>query len=182
MRSITAFYAWQSDTPGSINRDFINIALRDAAQRISRDSSLDVTLLVDSDTEGIPGTPPVSATILKEDRKVRTFRSGCHFCWENRSSQAAPKPECHGGNGGRPGSVSEIECCTLDVVGEHWILGCILRFMHAKNHFSDTLRSWHFNGEFRGSVSERNCFIIGEIRGHDTYPPSCFSSEILTES
>jgi hypothetical protein len=35
--------------------------------------------------------------------------------------------------------VSEIEFCTLYVVAERWILGCILRFMHAKNHFSDTL-------------------------------------------
>src|ERR1700691_2528398 len=36
-------------------------------------------------------------------------------------------------------SVSEIEFCNLYVVAERWILGCILRFMHAKNHFSDTL-------------------------------------------
>jgi hypothetical protein len=36
-------------------------------------------------------------------------------------------------------SVSEIEFCTLYVVAERWILGCILRFMHAKNHFSETL-------------------------------------------
>jgi hypothetical protein len=36
-------------------------------------------------------------------------------------------------------SVSEIEFCTLYVVAERWILDCILRFMHAKNHFSDTL-------------------------------------------
>jgi hypothetical protein len=35
-------------------------------------------------------------------------------------------------------SVSEIEFCTLYVVAERWILGCILRFMHSKNHFSDT--------------------------------------------
>jgi hypothetical protein len=41
---------------------------------------------------------------------------------------------------GQTDSVSEIEFCTLYVVAERWILGCILRFMHAKNHFSDTLR------------------------------------------
>jgi hypothetical protein len=35
--------------------------------------------------------------------------------------------------------VSEIEFCTLYVVAERWILGCILRVMHAKIHFSDTL-------------------------------------------
>jgi hypothetical protein len=43
------------------------------------------------------------------------------------------------GEWGRPDSVSEIEFRTLYVVAERWILGCILRFMHAKNHFSDTL-------------------------------------------
>jgi hypothetical protein len=40
---------------------------------------------------------------------------------------------------GHDTSVSEIEFCTLYVVAERWIFGCILRFMHAENHFSDTL-------------------------------------------
>ena len=40
---------------------------------------------------------------------------------------------------GQIASVSGIEFCTLYVVAEQWILGCILRFMHAKNHFSDIL-------------------------------------------
>jgi hypothetical protein len=43
---------------------------------------------------------------------------------------------------GRFRSVSEIEFCTLYVVAERWILACIFRFMHAKNHFSDTLSVW----------------------------------------
>ena len=41
--------------------------------------------------------------------------------------------------GSTPGSVSEIEFCTLYVVAERWILGCMLRFVDAKNDFSDTL-------------------------------------------
>jgi hypothetical protein len=40
--------------------------------------------------------------------------------------------------------VSEIEFCTLYVVAERWILGCILRFMHGENDFSDTLISIHW--------------------------------------
>jgi hypothetical protein len=35
--------------------------------------------------------------------------------------------------------VSEIEFCTLYVVAERWILGCMLRFVRANNDFSDTL-------------------------------------------
>jgi hypothetical protein len=50
------------------------------------------------------------------------------------------KPSCR--CVGHPESVSEIEFCTLYVVAERWILGCILRFMHAKDHFSDTLLGW----------------------------------------
>ncbi len=46
---------------------------------------------------------------------------------------------------GETGSLSEIEFCTLYVVPERWIFGCMLRFVHANNHFSDTLRSWHFH-------------------------------------
>jgi hypothetical protein len=44
-------------------------------------------------------------------------------------------------NAGQTYSVSEIEFCTLYVVAERWILGRMLRFVHAKNHFSDTLRN-----------------------------------------
>src|ERR1700733_13460780 len=40
---------------------------------------------------------------------------------------------------GQHTSVSEIEFCTPYAGAEPWILVYILRFMHAKNHFSDTL-------------------------------------------
>jgi hypothetical protein len=46
--------------------------------------------------------------------------------------------------------VSEIEFCTLYVVAERCILGCMLRFMHAKNHFSDTLSVCPSLGLFGG--------------------------------
>jgi len=48
MRKITAFYAWQSDTPRNFNQALIEIALRDAAKRITEDSSLRVEVNVDS--------------------------------------------------------------------------------------------------------------------------------------
>jgi hypothetical protein len=37
--------------------------------------------------------------------------------------------------------VSEIEFCTLYLVPEQWVVGCMLRFVHANNHFSDTLKT-----------------------------------------
>jgi hypothetical protein len=65
MRKIIAFYAWQSDTPERFNRHLIRIALRDATKRIT-DSMPDVELILDFDTAGVPGTPPISDTILKK--------------------------------------------------------------------------------------------------------------------
>ena len=44
------------------------------------------------------------------------------------------------GIGDRYISVSEIEFCTLYVVAERWILGCILRFMHKKSFLRHTVR------------------------------------------
>jgi hypothetical protein len=58
---------------------------------------------------------------------------------------------------GQTDSVSEIEFCILYVVAERWILGCILRFMHAKNHYSDTLRDCHLGNE-TGQTERYRCF------------------------
>jgi hypothetical protein len=54
-------------------------------------------------------------------------------------------------------SVSEIEFCTLYVVAERWNLGCILRFVHAKNHFSDTLRFFPSIAEYAHQVQVAFC-------------------------
>ncbi len=66
MRKMTVFYAWQSDTERKLNSDFIDIALREAARRITEDSSLDIEVQIDSDTQGVPGIPPVTDNILKK--------------------------------------------------------------------------------------------------------------------
>ena len=73
MRKITAFYAWQSDTPEECNRHFIRIALEDAAKRISADAIMGVDLRIDYDTEGVPGTPPITDTILDKIRECDIF-------------------------------------------------------------------------------------------------------------
>ncbi|MEP3112122.1 hypothetical protein [Nisaea sp.] len=65
-RKITVFYAWQSDRPQNINRHFIRNALDEAAQRITEDAAIDAEVLIDVDTEGEVGTPPVTETILRK--------------------------------------------------------------------------------------------------------------------
>jgi hypothetical protein len=61
---IIAFYAWQSDTPQEFNRHLIRRALDEAAKRISADASLETELVIESDTEGVLGQPPITDTIL----------------------------------------------------------------------------------------------------------------------
>jgi len=63
MRTITIFYAWQSDTPQRFNRHLIRIALEAAADRINQDTALEVEVCIDADTEGVPGQPPITETI-----------------------------------------------------------------------------------------------------------------------
>jgi hypothetical protein len=92
MRKITAFYAWQSDTPQEFNRNFIRIALEEAAQRISADSSLNVEILIDSDTEGVLGQPPVTMTILAKIESCDIFVPDLTFVAYTDGGKLIPNP------------------------------------------------------------------------------------------
>lgn len=58
------FYSWQSDLPNSTNRGFIQRALEDAAVKIAADDTVAVEPVVDRDTQGVPGSPDIAATIF----------------------------------------------------------------------------------------------------------------------
>jgi hypothetical protein len=62
----TVFYAWQGDTPESVNHYFIRDALQDAVLALNANLSIDEALDVDSDAQGNPGSAPVAETILKK--------------------------------------------------------------------------------------------------------------------
>jgi hypothetical protein len=92
MKKINAFYAWQSDTPSSVNREFIEIALNDAALRITNDSSLNIEMNVDSDTQGVPGTPPITDTILKKIETSDLFIPDVTFVARTEKGKYVPNP------------------------------------------------------------------------------------------
>jgi hypothetical protein len=92
MRTITAFYAWQSDTPERFNRHLIQIALEEAAKRITEDPSLHVELIVDYDTAGVPGTPPISETILKKVADCDIFIPDVSFVARTDGGKLVPNP------------------------------------------------------------------------------------------
>jgi hypothetical protein len=63
------FFSWQADTPNSSGRNFLRQVLEEVCEELSTDSEVDEAirdLLVDSDTQGIAGQPPIAETILKK--------------------------------------------------------------------------------------------------------------------
>lgn len=62
------FYCWQSDTKAAANRTLIGDALERAIVGLARDAGIEVEP-VDRDTQGVPGSPEIAATIFE---KLRT--------------------------------------------------------------------------------------------------------------
>jgi hypothetical protein len=91
-RKITAFYAWQSDRPSKINKDFIRKALDAAARRITDDPKVDVDLVIDSDTEGVVGTPPVTETILRKIATADIFVPDLTLVARTEPGKLTPNP------------------------------------------------------------------------------------------
>jgi hypothetical protein len=92
MRTITVFYAWQSDTPERFNRHLIRVALDEAAKRISQDAAVAVQVRIDSDTEGVPGQPPVTDTILKKIEGCDVFAPDVTFVATTKGGKLIPNP------------------------------------------------------------------------------------------
>jgi hypothetical protein len=78
----TVFYSWQSDTPSSINRGFIEKALHGALKRLKTDTALESALRdteIDKDTQGIAGSPPIVETILRKIEECAVFVADLTF-------------------------------------------------------------------------------------------------------
>lgn len=77
MKSIRVFYSWQSDTDWHCGQNFIYVALKEAAARVGVELGVDIVL--DHDTLGVPGQPPVSDTILGKIRDCDIFLGDMTF-------------------------------------------------------------------------------------------------------
>ena len=71
------FYAWQSDRPNNLCRGLIRRALEDAAKELEADPDIQDAerdgIEIDSDTQDIPGSPPVAETIFEKIRESDVF-------------------------------------------------------------------------------------------------------------
>lgn len=90
MRVFTLFYAWQSDRPSELCRSFISEALKSAAEKILE--TRQIIVVVDSDTQGVPGTPPVSETILKKIENSDAFLADLTLVARTEDGKDAPNP------------------------------------------------------------------------------------------
>jgi hypothetical protein len=89
MDSIHLFYSWQSDRDRQVCSDFVQTALDMAKERL--EEQYDVRLQVDRDTKGIPGTPPVTETILEKIRECDIFVADMSFVGRADSPEGAGK-------------------------------------------------------------------------------------------
>ena len=75
------FWSWQSDTPKDIGRFFVRDALRDAIQALKTDEHVleplereaAAKLELDSDRQGVPGSPDLAATIFDKIEAADVF-------------------------------------------------------------------------------------------------------------
>lgn len=90
MRPIHLFYSWQSDRDRKICANFIKLALEMAIERLK--SVHEIEIVLDSDTAGVPGTPPVSETILEKIRNCDIFVGDVTFVGETPNGKRLPNP------------------------------------------------------------------------------------------
>ncbi len=67
------FYSWQSDTPKSVNRDFIRGAIDAVVSQLSADVSVNDAPRIESGMDGVSGTPEVASVMFKRIRKSAVF-------------------------------------------------------------------------------------------------------------
>lgn len=90
MVALTVFYSWQSDRSSKVCRDFISRALNDAVARLTVRRGFEIN--VDSDTRGVPGTPPVNQTILDKIEACDIFLADMTFVATTDGGKRTPNP------------------------------------------------------------------------------------------
>lgn len=91
----TIFFSWQEDTPTNIGRNFIKSVLEDVRKQLAVDFSLDEALRdveIDSDTQDVPGHPPIVDTIFRKIDAADIFVADLTFVGERLDKRPTPNP------------------------------------------------------------------------------------------
>lgn len=90
------FFSWQGDTPTGIGRNFLRKALEEACKEIAAESCIDEAmrekLVVDSDTQGEAGQPPIAETIFKKIDAAAVFVADMTFTAKRMDGRPTPNP------------------------------------------------------------------------------------------
>ena len=92
----TVFYSWQSDRPTDSGRNLIERALGDAIKALNSDTELEEAerdeLVLDKDTAGVPGSPPIMQTIFAKIDVTAAFVADLTFVGERPDGRLMPNP------------------------------------------------------------------------------------------
>ncbi|HEY4940596.1 MAG TPA: hypothetical protein VII56_04160 [Rhizomicrobium sp.] len=86
------FYSWQSDLPNATNRGFIQQSLEIAAGQIAADKSVEIEPVIDRDTQGVSGSPDISATIFAKIATADVFVADVSIIAKPRKGRPTPNP------------------------------------------------------------------------------------------
>ena len=92
---LTVFYSWQSDTPSRVNRSFIEDALNKALKKVNADaevvnSARGEEVMLEKDTKGLPGTPPIVESIFKRIDQCSVFVPDLTFVAPTATGRSTP--------------------------------------------------------------------------------------------
>jgi hypothetical protein len=88
----TIFYSWQSDIRAAACRTLIQGALEQAATGMVADGQLEVVPVIDRDTQNVPGSPDIGATILAKIDRATAFVADVTIVGETSPGRPTPNP------------------------------------------------------------------------------------------
>jgi hypothetical protein len=93
----TIFFSWQSDTPASIGSEFIEQTLEIALSTVTEDAQIerairDEGMMVDRDTKGVTGIPPIVDTIFDKIDRATIVVPDLTFTGKRRDGRPTPNP------------------------------------------------------------------------------------------
>lgn len=91
MSGFTVFYAWQSDLPRDVSKNFIHDAAQQAIEKLTMGMQLEDSPRLDQDTQGIPGIPSIGDTIMRKISACSAFIADVSLVGELIDKTRAPK-------------------------------------------------------------------------------------------
>ena len=93
------FYSWQADTPTACAKNLIGRALEDAIAALNADARVDDAdrddedgAVLDQDTAGVPGSPPIVETIFGKIDRAAAFVSDLTYVAQRKDGRGSPNP------------------------------------------------------------------------------------------